>query len=107
MDGIACGSIGLFPLTDIRRKNAEMGYWLAEEYWGRGIMTKAVRQIIDYGFSTFDIVRIYARPFSSNTASHKVLEKAGMTLEGVFKNAVFKNGELLDEWYFSVLKELS
>jgi [ribosomal protein S5]-alanine N-acetyltransferase len=103
IDGIACGSIGVFPQTDIHRKNAEMGYWLAEEYWGRGIMTEAVKQVVEYGFKTFDINRIFARPFSTNLASQRVLEKAGMKLEARFEKALFKNGHFLDELVYSVL----
>jgi RimJ/RimL family protein N-acetyltransferase len=104
VDGIPCGSIGVFPQTDIHRKNAEMGYWLAEEYWGRGIMTEAVRLMIEYGFKTFDVNRIFARPFSTNLASQRVLEKAGMKLEARFEKTLFKNGRFLDELVYSTLK---
>jgi ribosomal-protein-alanine N-acetyltransferase len=104
VNGIACGSIGIFPQTDIHRKNAEMGYWLAEEYWGRGIMTEAVKQVVEYGFKTFGINRIFARPFSTNLASQRVLEKAGMKLEARFEKALFKNGQFLDELVYSVFK---
>jgi [ribosomal protein S5]-alanine N-acetyltransferase len=104
VDGIACGSIGIFPQTDIHRKNAEMGYWLAEDYWGRGIMTEAVKQIIEYGFNTFDITRIFARPFSTNIASQRVLEKSGMKLEGRFEKTLFKNGQFLDELIYAITK---
>jgi [ribosomal protein S5]-alanine N-acetyltransferase len=104
VEGIACGSIGIFPQADVHRKNAEMGYWLAEDYWGRGIMTAAVRQIIAYGFKTFDINRIFARPYSYNLASQRVLAKAGMKLEGRFEKALFKNGQFIDELIYSILK---
>jgi len=104
VDGIGCGSIGIFPQRDIHRKNAEMGYWLAEEYWGRGIMTGAVKQVVEYGFKTFDINRIFARPFSTNLASQRVLEKAGMKLEARFEKSLFKNGQFLDELVYSILK---
>jgi RimJ/RimL family protein N-acetyltransferase len=104
VNGIACGSIGIFPQTDIHRKNAEMGYWLAEEYWRRGIMTWAVKQVVEYGFKTFDINRIFARPFSTNLASQRVLEKSGMKLEARFEKTLFKNGRFIDELVYSVLK---
>jgi RimJ/RimL family protein N-acetyltransferase len=104
MEGIACGSIGIYPQTDIHRKNAEMGYWLAEEYWGRGIMTEAVKRIIEHGFKSFDLNRIFARPFSTNLASQRVLEKAGMKLEARFEKSLIKNGQFLDELVFSILK---
>jgi len=99
----AVGSIGIFPQTDIHEKNAEMGYWLAEEYWGKGIMTKAIKEIVNYGFLTFDIVRIFARPFSTNLNSQRVLEKAEFVFEARLKKALFKNGEFMDELIYSKL----
>ena len=93
----AVGSIGIFPQSDVHEKNAEMGYWLAEAYWGQGIMVKAIQEIVAYGFRTFDIIRIFARPFSGNLNSRKVLQKAGFELEARLKKAIFKNGELMDE----------
>jgi ribosomal-protein-alanine N-acetyltransferase len=103
VNGIACGSIGIFPQTDVHRKNAEMGYWLAEDYWGMGIITEAIKQTIEYGFRTFDINRIFARPYSTNMASQRALEKAGMRLEARFEKSLFKNGEFLDEFIYSIL----
>ena len=91
------GSIGIYPQSDIHEKNAEIGYWLAEAYWGQGIMTKAIQEIVEYGFRTFDLVRIFARPFSTNLKSQRVLEKAGFELEARLKKALFKNGEFMDE----------
>ncbi len=105
-NGEAVGSIGIFPQSDIHEKSAEIGYWLAEEYWGQGIMTKAIREIVEYGFRTFDIVRIFARPFSTNLKSQRVLEKAGFTFEARLKSALFKNGELMDEIIYAKLKSL-
>jgi ribosomal-protein-alanine N-acetyltransferase len=104
VDGVACGSIGIFPQSDVHRKNAEMGYWLAEDYWGRGIITEAIRQTVEYGFKTFDINRIFARPFGTNLASQRVLEKSGFTLEARFEKALFKNGLLLDELIYAIRK---
>lgn len=104
VNGKAVGSIGIFPQSDIHEKSAEMGYWLAEEYWGQGIMTKAIQDIVDYGFRTFDIVRIFARPFSTNLKSQRVLEKAGFRLEAKLEKALFKNGEFMDELIYSMIK---
>ena len=101
----ASGGIGLHPQADIHRKNAELGYWLAEPYWGNGIITKAIVQMVDYGFRTFDIKRIFARPFGTNTGSQKALQKAGFTLEGQFEKTYFKNGEYLDELVYAIRKE--
>ena len=105
VNGEAVGSIGIFPQTDIHEKNAEIGYWLAEEYWGKEIMTEAINEIVTYGFQTFDIVRIFARPFSTNLKSQRVLEKAGFILEARLKKALYKNGEFIDELIYSKLND--
>mgnify|MGYP001766438208 CR=1 FL=1 len=105
VNGEAIGSIGLFPQDDVHRLNAEMGYWLSEEWWGRGIVTAAIRQMVEYGFHTFPIERIYARPFGSNSASKRVLEKAGFSLEASFEKTLIKRGEIMDEFVYSFRKE--
>ncbi len=105
IDGKAVGGIGIHPLVDVECKNAEMGYWLAEPYWGRGIITAAVKQMIDYGFQNFDINRIFARPFGTNIASRKVLEKTGFILEAKFEKTFFKNGEYLDEYVYAIRRK--
>lgn len=102
IDGLGVGSIGVFPQDDIHRLNAEMGYWLAEPYWGKGIVPQAVILMVEYAFRTFPIDRIFARPFGSNIASQRVLEKAGFVLEGRFEKALIKNGVLEDELYYSI-----
>ncbi len=102
INGEACGGIGIHPGEDVHRKNAEMGYWLAEPYWGKGIITEAIKQSIEYGFKTFDIVRIFARPYGFNVASQRVLEKAGLKKEAVLKNTLFKNGQFTDEVIYSI-----
>ena len=101
VNGEAVGSIGIFPQPDIHEKSAEMGYWLAEEYWGQGIMLKAIEKIVEYGFQTFDIVRIFARPFSTNLKSQRLLEKAGFSLEARLRKALFKDGGLMDELIYA------
>lgn len=101
----AAGGIGLHPQADIQCKNAELGYWLGEPFWGKGIITSAVIQMVDYGFKTFDIDRIFARPFGTNPASQKVLEKAGFTLEARLEKTLFKNGEYLDELIYAVRRK--
>ncbi|MBL7921451.1 MAG: GNAT family N-acetyltransferase [Bacteroidia bacterium] len=105
INGEACGGIGLHPQDDIHCRNAEIGYWLGEPFWGNGIISKAIVQIVDYGFMNFDITRIFARPFGTNTASQKVLEKAGFKLEGRFENSIYKNGEFIDELVYSVKRK--
>ena len=106
VNGEAAGAIGIFPQTDVHEKNAEMGYWLAEPFWGNGIITRAIEQTVEYGFKTFDITRIFARPFSINSASHRVLEKAGFVCEARLKNALYKNGEYMDELIFAKMKNI-
>ncbi len=101
IDGLAAGGIGIHPQSDIYRKNAEMGYWLGQPFWGRGIISRAVLQMVDYGFRNFDIDRIYARPFGTNTASQKVLEKTGFILEARIDGAIFKNGVYFDELIYA------
>lgn len=105
IDGQAAGSIGVFVKEDIYEKSAELGYWLAQEYWRRGIMSEAVRQICTEAFETFDIVRIFAEPFADNAGSRGVLEKAGFTYEGTMRNGVYKNGALHSYCMYSVLRE--
>ena len=102
VDGIAVGGIGIHRQTDISIMNAELGYWLGEAYWGKGIMTQAVIRMIEYGFLNFDFNRIFARPFGSNFASQKVLEKAGFILEARFYGAFFKDGVFEDELVYAV-----
>lgn len=104
VDGKAVGSIGVFVGSDVYRKSAELGYWLAEEYWNKGIMSAAVRQICADAFESFDIVRIYAEPFAHNAGSRKVLENAGFTLEGVMKNGVYKTGQVCDYCMYALLR---
>jgi [ribosomal protein S5]-alanine N-acetyltransferase len=97
VNGEAAGAIGLHQQKDIYRKNAELGYWLAEPYWGKGIVTGAIKQMVDYGFKNWDIVRIYARPFGGNIGSQRALEKAGFVLEARLAKTFFKHGEFHDE----------
>jgi ribosomal-protein-alanine N-acetyltransferase len=105
INGEAVGGIGVHPQEDVQCKNAELGYWLAEPFWGNGIITKAIEQMVGYGFKNFDITRIYARPYGTNVASQRVLEKAGFVLEGRFEKTLFKNGEYLDELIYAVRRK--
>ncbi len=104
-DGKAAGSIGIFVKEDVYEKSAELGYWLAQDYWGQGIMTGAVQKICKEAFEAFDIVRIFAEPFADNAASRRVLEKAGFTCEGIMRNGVYKNGEIHSYCVYSILRE--
>ncbi|MDE6846409.1 MAG: GNAT family N-acetyltransferase [Lachnospiraceae bacterium] len=104
IDDKVIGSIGVFRQENIHRQTAELGYYIAEEYWGRGIMTEAVKQISAYVFGNSDIIRIYAEPFAYNTASCKVLEKAGFQYEGTLRNNAVKNGRVIDMKMYALLK---
>lgn len=105
-DGALVGSITLARGRDVYCRSAELGYWLNKDYWNKGIMTEAVRQICQKGFVQWDIVRIYAELFARNTASRTVLEKNGFALEGVLRKSVSKEGQLLDSCIYGLLKEL-
>ncbi|OWY19448.1 N-acetyltransferase [Sphingobacteriales bacterium UPWRP_1] len=102
INGQASGGIGLHTQPDIHCKNMELGYWLAEPFWGQGIITRAIGQMVQYGFENFDITRIFARPFGTNIASQKALEKAGFVLEARLEKTLFKYGEFLDELIYAV-----
>ncbi len=100
----AVGGIGIIYKTDVYRLSAEIGYWLCENLWGKGIMCEAVKNMVQYTFANTRIVRIYAGIFENNIASARVLEKAGFFLEATHKNAVIKNGTIMDEKLYSILK---
>ncbi|MDO5575952.1 MAG: GNAT family protein, partial [Fibrobacter sp.] len=99
------GSIGAFRQGNIHFRTAELGYYIAEPYWGKGIGTLSVKQICNYIFAETSILRIYAEPFAYNTASCRVLEKAGFTYEGTLRCNAVKNDKILDMKMYSLLKE--
>ena len=105
LDDKVIGSIGVFRQQNIHRQTGEMGYYIAEEYWGKGIMTEAVKQICEYVFKHSDILRIYAEPFAHNMGSCRVLEKAGFQYEGTLRNNAVKNGKVIDMKMYSLLRE--
>ncbi len=105
LDGEAIGAIGLHPQTDIFLKNAELGYWLAEKYWGKGFVSIAIKKIVEYGFSSFEIDRIFARPFGSNKASQRVLEKTGFVLEARLEKIIYKNNRYEDELIYAIRRK--
>jgi len=103
-DKEAFGVIGFIPGQDVYRHSAEFGYWIGEEYWGRGIMTDAIKIFTAHLFENFDFNRLSAGVFSSNPASARVLEKAGFTLVATLRSHVTKNGKVLDELLYSKLR---
>jgi RimJ/RimL family protein N-acetyltransferase len=105
IDKQVVGSIGIVSKTDIYRKNVEIGFFLSENFWGKGIATKAIKAATSYAFREFDIGRIYAESFSDNIGSRRALEKAGFTLEATLKRNIIKNGIIKDSCIYSVLRE--
>lgn len=99
------GAIGLARGVDVHRFTAEMGFWLAEPYWGKGIMTEAVKRFTKLAFERFDLERIFAEPYTTNPASARVLEKAGYVLEGTLRANVFKEGKVLDQYLYARIKD--
>ena len=100
INGEAVGSVGIIPQKDIYCKNAEIGYWLAEPFWGRGIMTEALNEMCEYVFQNFAIRQIYACVFEYNVASMRVLEKAEFKRVAVQKKWLFKEGKFWDNHLF-------
>jgi RimJ/RimL family protein N-acetyltransferase len=102
--GEAVGAIGFMLGTDMDRVSAEIGYWLAEPLWGKGIMTAAVRAATEYGFATYGLTRIFATPRADNPSSIRVLEKAGYTREALLRRAAIKEGRIIDLLLYSQIR---
>ena len=105
VDGKPGGSIGVTLKDDVYKKTAEIGYFIAEEYWGKGAATEAIKQMVSFVQKEFDIVRIYAEVFEFNRASMKALEKNGFYLESIRKKAAFKNNMIVDDYVWVKLLE--
>lgn len=105
VDGEAAGGIGVFLQQDVERYSAEIGYWLGEVHWGRGVATAAVRAFTELAFARFGLCRIYANVFAWNTGSVRVLEKAGYAFEGRLRNAAVKDGRVVDGLLYAVVRE--
>ena len=101
----AAGGIGLHGLKDVYRYNSEIGYWLSELYWGKGIMSDAVGAMVEFAFTETRWLRLFASIYENNPSSMRVLEKNGFHKEAIHKRAVMKEGKLLDEHLYALLKE--
>jgi RimJ/RimL family protein N-acetyltransferase len=101
VDGAAVGGIGIVLHEDVERVSAEIGYWLAEPYWGRGITTEALRAMTAHAVKEHELTRVFAVPFEWNMASCRVLEKAGYVLEGRLRRSVLKAGRVADQWMYA------
>ncbi len=104
VEGEAAGSIGVSPFADVHARSAEIGYWVAEAYWGRGIATEALRAASEHAFRAFSLMRVQATVFAWNEASMRVLEKCGYAREGVLAQSVFKDGELIDSVLYALVR---
>lgn len=104
VDGQAIGAVGFEHRGDIWRRSVEIGYWIGEEYWGRGIASEVVRGVTDWAFDAWEIDRVWAAAFDWNAASTRVLEKAGYELEGRLRHSAIKDGRLVDELVYAVVR---
>jgi [ribosomal protein S5]-alanine N-acetyltransferase len=103
VDDEAVGSVGFVLRTDVERVSAEIGYWLAEPFWGRGITTEALIALTEYAIGTHGLTRIYALPFAWNVASCRVLEKAGYVLEARLRRSAIKDGQITDQMQYAYI----
>jgi RimJ/RimL family protein N-acetyltransferase len=104
--GRVAGGIGYTEHADVERIGAEVGYWLGREFWGHGIATAALRLLTVHAFRADpELRRLYAVPYSSNPASARVLEKAGYRREGTLRQSAIKDGRVLDQWMYSILRD--
>jgi len=101
--GGLCGIAGLLKHADIYRNTAEIGYWIGEPYWNKGIATRAVKLLTEYGLDHLNYARLQTGIFEYNTSSMKVLEKCGYRLEGVFQKSLTKHGKLWDEYRYGII----
>lgn len=105
-EGRLAGGIGFRLHTDVERVGAEVGYWVAHEFWGRGIGTAALRVVTGHAFRTHaELRRLYAVPFAGNDASARILERAGYRREGTLRQSAIKEGKVLDQWMYAILRE--
>ena len=105
VDDKVVGSIGVYRKDNVHAQTAEMGYYIAEPYWGKGIGTSAVEKICNYIFTNTNIIRIFAEPFAYNLGSCRILEKSGFILEGTLRKNAVKNGKILDMKMYAKIKD--
>ena len=101
LEGVCIGVVGVRFGENEYQYSAEIGYWIAEEHWGKGIGTEVVSKMTGHVFSEKETVRLVAPVYSPNKASMRVLEKSGYDLESIHRKAVYKNGEFMDEHIYA------
>lgn len=106
VDGEACGGIGIEMHNDVERVSAEIGYWLGESHWNKGIATDALTAVTAEAFARYDITRLFAVPFADHIASIRVLEKAGYVQEGHMRRSAIKDGQIRDQLLYAAYKKL-
>jgi RimJ/RimL family protein N-acetyltransferase len=104
VEDVAIGAIAFHVQSDVERVGAEIGYWLGEPYWGRGIATSAVRAVTEHALTAHSLLRVFALPFADNRASARVLEKAGFTLEGLLRSSAIKDGRVVDQLLYARIR---
>ena len=105
VSGKAVGGIGFVLQPDVERVSAEIGYWLAEPFWGRGIATEALIALTKHATATHGLTRMFAVPFAANAASCRVLEKAGYALEARLRRSAIKDGVVIDQLQYAFIVE--
>ncbi len=104
--GKVAGGIGYTKHPDVERIGAEVGYWLGQAFWGQGIATAALRLLTSHAFTAnAELRRLYAVPYCSNPGSARVLEKAGYRREGTLRQSALKDGRVLDQWMYSIVRD--
>ena len=101
----AIGCIGLLPQDDVARISAEVGYWLGEPFWNRGIATGALQALTEYAFTELGLIRLFATVMEWNPASARVLEKAGYQYEGRLRKSAIKDGQVIDQFLYAMVRE--
>ena len=101
VDGEAAGGIGFVPHSDVERVSAEIGYWLGEPFWGRGIISEALAAVTRHAIEVHHLTRVFALPYARNIASCRVLEKAGYVLEARLRRSAIKDGEVIDQMQYA------
>ena len=106
VDGEAVGGIGFVPHADVERVSAEIGYWLGEPFWGRGIVSEALVAVTKYAIESHKLTRVFAVPYAHNEGSCRVLEKAGYVLEGRLRRSAIKDGQVVDQMQYAFTSEV-
>jgi RimJ/RimL family protein N-acetyltransferase len=104
VDGECAGGIGIERMTDVERVSCEIGYWLGEAYWNRGVVTDALKMVTAEVFRQLDVTRVFALPFADNIGSIRVLEKAGYVREGTLRDSALKDGQLRDQFLYATYR---